>query len=122
MEGDEEDVDAAKVQGQVAGVKVPADQEPCVLEELVRHGEEGEAAPDALPPVRIALPVETAEGEDGQGDAPQPAEVEGVEVGEAHPGGDGVHGIPKVLHSAASSDDSSGKRLLPAYHNPGEKQ
>ena len=60
--------------------------------------------------------------EDGQGDAPQPAEVEGVEVGEAHPGGDGVHGIQKVLHSAASGDDSSGKRLLPAYHNPGEKQ
>ena len=83
--------------------------------------EKGEAAPDALPPVRIAPPVETAEGEDGQGDAPQPAEVEGVEVGEAHPGGDGVHGIQKVLHSAASGDDSSGKRLLPAYHNPGEK-
>ena len=122
MEGDEEDVDAAKMQWQVAGVKVPADQEPCVLEELVRHGEKGETAPDALPPGRIALPVEAAEGEDGQGDAPQPAEVEGAEVGEAHPGGDGVHGIPKVLHSAASGDDSSGKRLLPAYHNPGEKQ
>ena len=122
MESDKEDVDAARVQGQVAGVEVSADQEPGVLKELVRDGEEGETSPDPLPSSLVAPPVEAAEGENGQGDAAQPAEVEGVEVGEAHPGGDGVHGIPKVLHSAASGDDSSGKRLLPAYHNPGEKQ
>ena len=83
VEGDKEDVDAAKVQGQVAGVEVFADQEPGVLKELVRDGEEGETSPDPLPSSLVAPPVEAAEGENGQGDAAQPAEVEGVEVGES---------------------------------------
>ena len=71
MEGDEEDIDAAKVQGQVAGVEVSADQEPGVLKELVRDGEEGETSPDTLPSSLAAPPVEAAEGENGQGDAAQ---------------------------------------------------
>ena len=97
-----EDVDAAKMQGKVAGVKVPAEEEAGVLEELVRDGEKGETAPDTLAAGRAAPPVEPAEKKDCRGNDAQPAEMEGTEVGEAHPGRDGIGGVQKVLHGAAS--------------------
>ena len=108
VDGDEKDVDAAQVEGEVAVQEGAAHQQADHLEELVGHQQRGEDAPHPPAPGGGAPPVEQG-AEDRRGQkCQQPGQVKGAEERKAHPLGDRLGGGEKVLHSGAAPCVGSG--------------
>ena len=102
MEGDEENIDAAQVQGQVLGAVIAADEKAGHFEKLVGHdkGRQGFAPAAAAHGAAVAV-AEAAQHRKGRKNR-QPAKVQAAIVGKACTGGDGFHGIKKVWHRRSS--------------------
>ena len=99
---DEEDIDAAQVQGQIGRGPVPARDEPEMFPELVQQQEDRHRLAHPRPPVLPAPAIGPGQQHRRDRIQPQPAQMHRAEQGKALPCRDGIHRIEKMSHRVLS--------------------
>jgi len=98
MQRDKKNIDAAQMQGQIAGAVIATSQKAGHLEGLVRQQKCGKQPAYVPAPGRRAFSVQKNAHGCKQGGARQPRKMQGAEMGKAKPLRDGFNRIEKILH------------------------